>query len=668
MDFDTILLEILDRFIDGKSVDINEYCLKYPDHKDAILTKFRAAEFIKKSFKDEDFSGKKLGDYLILQELGRGGMGIVLLGIQPALSRLTAIKVLPPNFSADKDTLKNFQEEAKTIAKFSHPNIVPIYSISTDAGIYYIAMAYISGMSFKDILDKLRPHKDIARLIAASVKEILQASSIKRHDITQKSITLKRNIKFWDKTYFQFIATIGAEIANALNYAHQNDIIHGDLKPSNILLTDQGIPMLVDFGLSKNIKNLAASKSKEFVGTLSYAAPEQIKENTINEKTDIWSLGVTLYELLTFKNPFIENTVKKIVDKILRGYPVSLRSHNRKIPIELDAIVLKCLENKPKDRYQSIAEVVQELNNFLESRPIKAKSIGIIGRTKKAIKRKPITASLLVVAACLFITSFIFGLKPLTDKYIDLIAYGIERGNITASANLFKKLEPIAQFYPYIRRPLPYIAELIGDAYAVKNDSLNMKEWYYKAIGLYIQMIDRDPKNIHTYRGAQLLDRLGHIDEAKQFYVVLLARSPRALIEQEYVSFLEKREKWDDELKFLADKSLSFNGDTNTMLTYNTLNCLQYMIKKSRYTLNPINTIEKAKNLLLSSGFNKEFVTTLFLNYSESIKNMITVATSDTSKLTDDQYKKVITVEIEGAQLKNQLRQQYRKYRQEIGS
>ena len=126
MNFDDVLLEILDKFIDGKGVDINSYCQKYPEHRDAILAKFRTAEFIKKSFKDENLSRKTLGDYLILQELGRGGMGIVFLGIQPTLSRLTAIKVLSPSFSIDEDTLKTFQEEAKTIAKFNHPNIVPI--------------------------------------------------------------------------------------------------------------------------------------------------------------------------------------------------------------------------------------------------------------------------------------------------------------------------------------------------------------------------------------------------------------------------------------------------------------------------------------------------------------------------------------------------------------
>src|SRR3989338_7537723 len=164
MEFDNILLEILDEFIDGKKVDIEAHCERYPEHKDAILSKFRTAEFLKKNFHEEDLSGKQLGEYMILQELGRGGMGIVFLGIHPALSRLSAIKILSPSFSHDRESLKNFEEEAKTIAKFSHPNIVPIYSISDEQGMRYIAMGYISGWSLKNIIEMFRTNKRADKL------------------------------------------------------------------------------------------------------------------------------------------------------------------------------------------------------------------------------------------------------------------------------------------------------------------------------------------------------------------------------------------------------------------------------------------------------------------------------------------------------------------------
>lgn len=668
MDFDNLLLQILDEFIEGKKVDIDNYCKKYPQYKDAILSKFRTAEFIKKNLREEDLSGKKLGEYIILQELGRGGMGIVFLGIHPALSRLTAIKVLPPSFAQDKEALKNFQEEAKIIAKFNHPNVVPIYSISDEKGVFYIAMGYISGLSLKSVVEILKINKEPGKLKATVIKEILQVPPAEKQDISQKSITLKRGFKFWGMPYFKFVATIGAEIADALSYAHQNGIVHGDLKPSNILLTNEAIPMVVDFGLSRNIKKLASSKSKNFSGTLAYAAPEQIKENTINEKTDIWSLGATLYELLTFKNPFVAKTVKGTADKILKGNPIPPRNYNKKIPIELEAIVLKCVEIKPENRYGSIADLFHDLNNFIESKPIKAKPLGVLGRTKKAIKRKPIAAVLIFMVACLSIFSFIFGLEPLTDKYFNFITYSIARGRIDKSIELFNKIEIVAPFYSYARRGLPYVAELIGESYAVKNDSENMKKWFYKAINLYIRLIASDPGFIYSYRGADLLERLGHIDEANQYYRNILVRNPGSTsITDMYLRFLEKYDKQDEALEFLAEKSrLNSSSRDNIILQRYTLNFLRNIIHKSKHALYPIDTLEKAKNLLLLKGFEKEFVDKLFSEYTSLIKNTITVEMADISKLNGKQYNEFMDIEMETNKLKKQIQQQYKESRQEI--
>ncbi|HEC92834.1 MAG TPA: serine/threonine protein kinase, partial [Candidatus Atribacteria bacterium] len=246
MDFDNILLEILNEFIKNENIDIEKYCNRYPQYKDALLDKLIIAKLIKQSFREEDLSGKKLGDYILLQELGRGGMGIVFLGIQPALSRLTAIKILPPSLTHNKEALKNFREEAKIIAKFNHPNIVPIYSIGNERGVNYIAMSYINGLSLKDIIEKIKDRKNIDTLKASNILNILQEGTVKKQKISQESITLERSPEFWNKSYFDFIATIGAEIADALNYAHRNGIIHGDIKPSNILLTKNAIPMIVD--------------------------------------------------------------------------------------------------------------------------------------------------------------------------------------------------------------------------------------------------------------------------------------------------------------------------------------------------------------------------------------------------------------------------------------
>lgn len=496
--FEDILLEIIGKLAEGKQVDIEGYCNKYPQHRDALLAKFRTAEFLRKNFHEEDLTGKRLGEYLILQELGRGGMGIVFLGIHPTLSRLTAIKVLPPHFIYDNEALRHFQEEAKTIAKFNHPNIVPIYSISDEKGLYYIAMGYIPGPSLREIIAKLQPHK-AHELKADFIKDIVQEVITSKKDILQKSIALKRDERFWNKSYFHFVGTIGSEIADALNYAHQNGIFHGDLKPTNILFTHDGIPMIVDFGLSRDIKQSSSSKTADFAGTLAYAAPEQIKTNVINEKTDIWALGVTLYELLTFKHPFLDNTVKKTTDKILKACPLPLRHYNKKIPIELEAIVLKCLESKPENRYKCVADLSNDLKNYLESRPIKAKPDNILKRTKKAIIRRPARVIAIIFLILSFLIFSYFGIEQLFIKDFEAIPRLLFVEDKVSEAEIrCNRFITFGKFFPTSKKVINACYDFFIKYYYHKGD-------YDNAVTYYKNLIKQQPQNTEAYLQLGLL-------------------------------------------------------------------------------------------------------------------------------------------------------------------
>ncbi len=497
MEFDDVLIEILNEYAEGKNVNVEVYCEKYPQYKDEILSKLKIAEYIRSDFHEEDLSGKKLAEYIILKELGRGGMGVVFLGIHSALSRLTAIKILPPSISNDKEALKKFQEEAKTIAKFNHPNIVPIYSINNERGVYYIAMGYVPGPTLKDILIKLQNNKnaDPLRFKASGIKELILSQPAEQHDISQKSVSLRREPKFWDKTYLQFILTIVAEIADALSYAHQSNIIHGDIKPSNIILSNEGIPMIVDFGLSKDFKQLVSPKDNEFTGTLVYAAPEQIRENIANEKTDIWALGVTLYELITFKHPFKENTVKKTADKIIKGNLVPLRVLNKKMPIEVEAIVNKCLEVKPESRYESIEDFANDLRNYLESKPIKARPDGILRKTSKSFIRQPKLVSLLI-ALC-FILPILFiavGNHIIYYKLDDAEVY-FKNKDYKESFNLYQKLYEVTEFWPYRNK------EISSAIYLGIADNLQKLKEYDRAFDYYSKCVKVDPTRAFAYKG-----------------------------------------------------------------------------------------------------------------------------------------------------------------------
>lgn len=543
MEFDNILLQILDEFITGKKIDIEKYCKKYPHHKDAIISKFLTAEFIKKSFQEKDLSGEQIGDCIILQELSRGSMGIVFLGIQPALSRLTAIKVLSPSFSNDKEALANFQEEAKIIAKFNHPNIVPIYSINNEKGVNYISMGYISGLSLKNIIEKLQGNKQLPHLKATAIRDILHENYPEDQDISQKSITLKRGFKFWDKFYFQYIATIGAETADALSYAHQNGISHGDLKPSNILITHEGIPVIVDFGLSKDVKKLSLSEPKEFTGTLVYAAPEQIEKNILNEKTDIWALGATLYELLTMENPFRGATIEKTINNILKSCPPTLRHYNRRIPIELEAIILKCLEGKPKNRYRSAIELSKDLHNYLESKPIKAKPIGIIGRLSKWVKRNPVKFYLIVVIFLSILVTIPLSFKYTLNKWKRVADVFYDKGQYDMAIQQYNK---VLRFSPSDIQILRYI----GNSY------------YYKGIYKKALLYYKRALTIKPSYSTLLLD-IGDVyrdtrefDKAIIYYKQALKLSPQNRIGWYYLGNVYQGKKSYDEAAYHYGKAV----------------------------------------------------------------------------------------------------------------
>ncbi|MFH1655773.1 MAG: serine/threonine-protein kinase [Candidatus Omnitrophota bacterium] len=640
-DLDSILLEILNEFIEGKKVDIEAYCKEYPQYKDAILAKFRTANFIKKNFQEVDLSGKKLGEYIILQELGRGGMGIVFLGIHPALSRLSAIKILPPSFIHDKETLKNFQEEAKTIAKFNHPNIVPIYSISDEKGVYYIAMGYISGLSLKDIIEKLQVNKNPHQIKATVIRDMLQGIPIEKQDITQKSITLKRGFKFWDQSYFQFVATIGSEIADALSYSHQNGIFHGDLKPSNILITNEGIPVIVDFGLSKNIKKIASSKSTEFTGTLVYAAPEQIRDNTLNEKTDIWSLGVTLYELLTFKNPFREKTVKKIVDKILKSNPDPLRNYNKKVPIELEAIVLKCLEHKPENRYSSIAEVSQDLKNYLNSDPIKAKPIGFIGKTYKRIRKHPVLTSLISI---IFISFFVSSALTYFYKLNRFLAQGEKLHHMIKPEDAKKIYEKVLK----LTAGVPLTQHIRERAfYGLAQAAWSQKD---KSLEYYNECSKINPKNIPCLMGKCLqLEELGKYNEAFECRMSILAIDPYDVLTIKSIAeMLAKQGKMYKALEFLAEKCKLEELAEDGLIKFEVSQIVDAMIYTLAltYELSNGEGYSEAKRVLISKGFDEKYADSIidkfkglhpyfsFKSYYEFKKSY------DNNELTNDDLKR----------------------------
>ncbi|MBL8767426.1 MAG: protein kinase [Planctomycetes bacterium] len=306
------------------------------------------------------FLGKKLGEFRVLREIGRGSMGIVFEAEQEGLKRRVAVKVLPPSLSITKTVIQRFLREAQSIAKLSHENIVQIYEIGESENVNWYAMQFVEGKSldraFKD--RKFSP-QDCARIVAAS--------------------------------------------ARALFYAHENGIIHRDIKPANLILTYKDKPVITDFGLARPEKAATLTESGALVGTPIYMSPEQVRgdRDHIDRRTDIYSLGVTLYEMLTGTIPFEATSTQEILRKIESEDPRPIRKIAPNVPKALATICHKALEKELDRRYQTAIEFALDLERFLAGEAIQARPMGFSTRMLRRARRHKVITSLIAASVVL---------------------------------------------------------------------------------------------------------------------------------------------------------------------------------------------------------------------------------------------------------------------------
>ncbi len=289
------------------------------------------------------------GDFELLEEIARGGMGIVYRARQRSLNRIVALKMILAGQFASAEDVQRFRKEAEAAANLEHTNIVPIYEVGERGGHHYYAMAYVEGHSLATRLEDgpMQP-REAARCVKV--------------------------------------------LAGAIAYAHRRGVIHRDLKPSNVLLDRAGEPKIMDFGLAKLIDSGdALTVTGQIVGTPSYMAPEQASGNIreVREQADIYSLGAVLYAMLTGEPPFRgENRVETLL-QVLHQDPRPSRAVNPRIPRDLDTICMKCLEKDPQQRYASAAELSADLGRFLIGEPVHARPLSFGRRVKRWARREP---------------------------------------------------------------------------------------------------------------------------------------------------------------------------------------------------------------------------------------------------------------------------------------
>jgi serine/threonine protein kinase/WD40 repeat protein len=435
--------EFAQRFRRGERPSLTEYTSKYPDLADEIRELFPALVAMERlkpargeltgPYEDDSAGASprlhQLGDYRILREVGRGGMGVVYEAVQESLGRHVALKVLPTHALENPVHLERFRREARAAARLHHTNIVPVYGVGETDGVHHYAMQFIPGEGLDKVLHDLRHLHDgkcprtaattPATVAASGVAQGLLTGRFARPEAESSNGSTTVSVKVapvpegdpsgsslsatqpgWQ--YCRAVARVGLQVAEALAYAHKQGILHRDIKPSNLLLDLQGTVWVTDFGLAKAEDGGDLTHTGEIVGTLRFMAPERFNGKSLPQG-DLYGLGLTLYEMLTLRPAYEEGDRVDLIDRLLHEMPVPPRRLEPRIPRDLETIVWKCLAKDPADRYATAEALAEDVRRFLADRPIHARRASPGERLWRWARRNPVVATLLGCVAGLLI-------------------------------------------------------------------------------------------------------------------------------------------------------------------------------------------------------------------------------------------------------------------------
>lgn len=331
--------------------------------------------------------GTVLGDYELVRRLGMGGMGIVFEARQRhVLGRRVALKVLRSPFEGE-ELSRRFKREVAAVAELDHPGIVPIVDARVDGGTPYYVMKYVEGVSAAGLIRELRNSARIPEA-CASVRRFVErvARESSAGQPPNGACTASGPESSWEEPYTRWIARLGLQLAEALQYAHEHGFVHRDMKPANVLITPEGRAVLVDFGLVAAAGEEALTRTGEFLGTVEYASPEQVRGEPLDARSDVYSLGATLYELCSLARPFANRTRSEFARLVERDDPSPL---SRDVPLDLRTIVSTALARAPSRRYASAGAMAADLRAFLSGQPIAARPASWLHHAVRGVRRHP---------------------------------------------------------------------------------------------------------------------------------------------------------------------------------------------------------------------------------------------------------------------------------------
>ena len=389
-DLNEVVAECLRRLEDEGPAALTKICTQHPQFADQLRARVRMLAD-SGLLDDPDAAAEipeRLGDFRLLRRLGGGGMGVVYLAVQESLGREVALKLIRGDQLYFPGARERFHREVDAVARMQHPSIVPVHAVGEEDGVPYFAMERIVGASLQQLVAELLgtapfevDERDLPALVARIAEDDGEPQTWKLHG-----------------GYREWCLSVVLEIARALEHAHQRGVLHRDLKPSNVLIGVDGRVHLVDFGLAMTEGGPSLTATGTRMGSLPYMAPEQVEGRAADATTDVYGLGATLYELLTFRPPFGTDAPERLPSRILYDEPRSPRLSNPSLVVDDESVCLKALEKEPDRRYETARSFAEDLENLLERRPVRARPTSRLLRLKRLVQRRPAASAAVALA------------------------------------------------------------------------------------------------------------------------------------------------------------------------------------------------------------------------------------------------------------------------------